>query len=387
MRVLQDAYDGIENIPDKDVKNNYYENRYKNEGYREAMKALRSKFVFYPEQLIDAVFERIIQYKALTNSIPEGMDNVEMNFENMAFVTGAETPCQYKAVKVGEMHAVSSVGEMRSNQEDAVALINHPDKPEFKLMVVADGMGGCDKGEIASDIAVKMTGEWFLDIDVDKYFEDVESLAEDGELGYLINSIESEIVSTIGQRTGGTTFCCTIVGKTQTVVLNIGDSRAYMVNKDGITQVTEDDSFAYQKFKEGKIGSKDDIRFYKRANQITACLGQGKAEKARYYTMSNDDYSSLVVCSDGVTDVLSDEQLYCVCKDSPRERIAANIASRALDHSEQARYDLQNDPEYEMYTQGGRDNTTVAVFSKPEQPSKGIKGLMAKLKTNKNRGR
>ena len=386
-RYYIDAYGGIENVPNEDAKKNYHEYAYKNEGYQEAMKSLRSQLVFTPEDMVSVIVNRVMIGNVLTNSIPEGMKNVEVNYENMAIATGTGRAYKYKALEVGEeMHAVSSVGKVRSNQEDAVLLITHPNNPEFKLMAVADGVGGCDKGEIASDIAVKLTRDWFCQLDVNKYLTSIEDLVEDGEAGYLVNSIDSKIIETLGQGSGATTFCCTIVGKDDTITFNIGDSRAYAVTRDGLKQITQDDSAAYQKFQNGEM-KKDDIRFWKKSNGITACLGRGVANKARYYIMPNSDYSSIVVCSDGVTDILSDEQLYCACKSSPRDRIAENIASKALDHFEQARYDLKEDPEFNDYVQGGKDNTTVAVFSKPEKQQKGIRGLMAKLKSDKGKDR
>ncbi len=387
-RYYIDAYGGIENVPNEDAKRNYHEYAYKNEGYQEAMKSLRSQLVFTPEDMVSVIVNRVIQGNVLTNSIPDGMKNVEVNYENMAIATGVGKTHQYKALEVGEeMHAVSSVGKVRSNQEDAVLLLTHPNNPEFKLMAVADGVGGCDKGEVASDIAVKLTRDWFCGLDTDKYFGNIEQLNEDGEALYLLNSIDSEIIKTLGTNSGATTFCCTIIGKDDTITFNIGDSRAYAVTRDGLKQITQDDSAAYQKFKNGEM-KKDDIRFWKKSNGITACLGRGVANKARYSTISNSDYSSIVVCSDGVTDILSDEQLYCVCKNSPRDRVAENIASKALDHFEQARYDLKENPEFNEYVQGGKDNTTVAVFTKSEiQQPKGIRGLIAKLKADKGKDR
>lgn len=348
----------------KEMQEAYYSGNKENRGYREALdRIVRRAYKDY--SLVMPVINNIINSEILKESAKEyGMENLEINPENMhKLASGVERPNikRMEEQLEGNMHAVSDIGNYRKNQEDAFLIMQHPDNPDFKFMVVADGMGGCLYGEIASDIAVKEAREWFSKIDP-RYYKETDKLNNNLEISKMLRSIDHKIYKKTGGK-GGTTFVCSIIGKDSTVLTNIGDSRAYIVKGAELQQVTEDNSYTYNLWKEGIITRKDDIRFHKDSNLMTQSLG---SDEYTYYNnecvlLNNDSYDNILLFSDGVTDCISEDRIQIICRNTSSKDLAKNIVNYALSHN--SIFD-KNDPEYNQIIEAGKDNTTAAVYSK-----------------------
>lgn len=120
----------------------------------------------------------------------------------------------------GELAASSSIGLKRKGQEDAALIIVHPKNPEFKMLVVADGMGGYEQGEEASNLAVTYIKEWFEREETLKYFDDTQQVWAN-DMQRQLQIISDQI--TQRYRKAGSTFTAAMVGKEKTMVTNIGD--------------------------------------------------------------------------------------------------------------------------------------------------------------------
>ena len=105
----------------------------------------------------------------------------------------------------------------------------------------------------------------------------------------------------------GTTFCGAIVGKDKTLLANVGDSRAYIFKDGKLTQVTKDDSKVQVLYDEGKISSKEEMRFNRDSNQINKVLGFPGYDEPTFTVLDNQEYDSLMIVSDGVSDYLSED--------------------------------------------------------------------------------
>lgn len=227
------------------------------------------------------------------------MNGYNINYENAKMYTQS----------ISKMAATTGIGMIRGNQEDAVLLIEHPDNPDYKMMVVADGMGGVDNGEYASNYTTLQLADWFKRVD-SKRLEHIES-GLSHECADEIKRISKDIAGEAkkrGVRAIGTTAVCAIFGKNQTLVENVGDSRAYIVKKDGkLEQVTMDDSPLAITF------TSEEMRFHPNSNIITKYIGQPDLIDVNSRIINNKDFDFFMAASDGVTDFLGEKKMQETC--------------------------------------------------------------------------
>ena len=231
----------------------------------------------------------------------------------------------------GTCYASTSIGKVRENQEDAVILVKDEQLPEFKMLVVADGMGGTESGELASSKLVNGLKYWFENLNETErncYFTGISGLED--SFNKQINEINDMINISLLSR-GGTTFTCAIIGKEDTLIANVGDSRAYIVKDGKLEQVSEEDSVSYEAFKRGEIPTKDAIRFHSRSNEITQCVGCWGSPDVHFNTLNNKDYDMILLFSDGVTDCLSEEEIAIICRETDKREIYKKLVGKALE--------------------------------------------------------
>lgn len=229
--------------------------------------------------------------------------------------------------------AVSDTGKLRNANEDSFLVSEH-------LLAVADGMGGHNAGEVASAMAVKL-----LQDAANQPIESPESFID------LISTINDAIFSAATgaseQRGMGTTLTAiAVAGSTpsdeRVVVINVGDSRTYILRKGELRQVTIDHSYVQELVSEGVI-SADDARTHPRRNIVTRALGIDSRVIADSWTLPIVDGDRYVLCSDGLVDEISNEEILAILMENADPQRAAECLLAAA-----------ND-------RGGRDNVTVIV--------------------------
>lgn len=264
-----------------------------------------------------------------------------------------------------ECYASTDIGKRRQNQEDALLLIKDKEIPDFKMLVVADGMGGWQSGEIASDAIVNKLKEWFENLDVEKkkyYYSDVRALK------YILQEkIEKDIQAEVESKTwktGGSTLVCAIIGKNNTLISNIGDSRAYVIKDGRLKQISIEDTVAQKNLEEGKTPNKEALRFDRQSNKLLQCLGMSRREliHPHFEILNNNEYDMLLLFSDGVTDCLSDNDITVVCKNSNREEVTKKLVEKAIrnDSIEPEEFSYYN--HLTSYIPGGKDNATAVAY-------------------------
>ena len=268
------SFQNIDEIPDERIREAYSRSNHANKGYRDTMQLLREELSNDSEnrtKMVGVIANSILSNIVLTKeAVPEGMKKVVPNSRNMTKSIKVKRTIRRKEQEVADMAAVSDLITREKTREDVVKLMVHPGNSEFKMMVVAEGAGQqLDKGEIASEVALILSERWFNGLN-SKYFENMEDLAP--LIINLTKQISRAIVTRIGKDVAGTNFACVIMGKRDVVVANVGDTRVYAVDKKGLYQITEDDSIAYQLFKEGKI-PKDAKGFLKEEYKESLLLG------------------------------------------------------------------------------------------------------------------
>ena len=264
------------------------------------------------------------------------------------------------------LFAATSIGNKRKNQEDALIILVHPQNPNFRMLAVADGMGGLSSGEFASSLTVERMRQWFTQLDSTEYYEHPEKLTKLWEK--KLQEIHKEIGDALDGK-GGTTFCGAIVGKNRTVVANVGDSRAYVYNKkmiEPLKQVTKDQSVAQMKLESGIIKEKDDTRFDTDNKVVVDALGpHGCSGKADFTVLNNTDYDRIIICSDGVSDCLSDKLISLICKITKKEDLAAALVEAANVTSSYRRRKPDDRNAFNEGIDAGKDNGTVVEGISP----------------------
>lgn len=290
----------------------------------------------------------------------------ENNTDNSKEITGLTEKVEGTIQIDDDLYASTDIGKRRENQEDAVLLMKNSKSPNLKMMVVADGMGGWSKGEIASDIIINKLRDWFESLSDEQIKEGEENV--EAFIYNLQKKIEEDIQDTVSKETlnsGGSTLVCAIIGKNNTLITNIGDSRAYIAKNKKITQLSREDTIVYEKFKKGKFESKEVSRFDRESNVLTQCIGMNKRDLKHPYiqVINNNEYDMILLFSDGVTDCLSDEDIAVVCRNSDKKEITKKIVEKAIKNDSiiDSSKILENENLIE-YIPGGKDNLTAAVY-------------------------
>ncbi len=258
---------------------------------------------------------------------------------------------------LNDMDAASNIGLTRKTQEDSVLLLEHFKNNDFKLLTVADGMGGLVYGEKASNLAVLKILKWFLNLPPDYYYKENRIILE---LYDKLNEIDSTIRDLY--KNAGTTLSLAIVCKNNTVVVSVGDSRVYVHQVSDLIQITKDHSKSFELYLEGVIKDKDDVRFHKKNHLLTSRLG-GAVKKLIIddIVLKNMDYETLILLTDGVTDCVSDEKIKSIIE-SNNDNVS--LSNKLVVNSLYYRLKKPNlDPkEYYDEVAGGKDNSTAACY-------------------------
>ena len=258
----------------------------------------------------------------------------------------------------------SVVGNIRDNNEDNATIMISPYDEEIKLLAVCDGLGGLDCGELASKIAIYTLQEWFLKNDFSKY--DNNQIKK--SIAYAIGLANYNIIIEQNKKNKeykeagkyeicdmATTLTMALITSEKTYIANVGDSRTYELINDRLIQVTEDDSYVWDRYKNDGI-KKDDLRFEPGNNIVSKCLGQDKNLGSIKISTINNNYKSLLLFSDGVTDILSDSDIKNVIDTTDKKDIIDGIIYDALN--------IENDDLKDCGIKPGKDNTTVALYIK-----------------------
>lgn len=224
--------------------------------------------------------------------------------------------------------ARTDVGRIRSHNEDAVLA----DPP---LFAVADGLGGHEAGEVASHIAVETLRDH------------APRRPDASALRRAVRAANREVIRAaregIGRWGMGTTLTAALVHGTRLTIAHVGDSRAYLLHGGVLSRLTEDHSVVADLIRAGRM-TEEESRSHPNRSVITRALGTDPDLKIDVYEVDASAGDRLLLCTDGLTVALLDEQI--------REILAAN---REPEAAVRALVDAANDA-------GGIDNVSVIVI-------------------------
>lgn len=261
----------------------------------------------------------------------------------------------------GTLYATQDIGNKRKNQEDCVVIQAHPENRDFQLLAVADGIGGTDSGEKASIYINQKLSVWFnsLPKELFNYPTQLQLLFNDKikdiskELYGKYNSLSENIVA-------GSTFVGAIVTRNQTIISSVGDSRAYALNGQNLELLTYDESEVWPLNRYPETINKeviDDLRFNKANNKIIRFVGQKDLGRVQSRIVPNKD--QIILCSDGVTDLLKTDRIKFFALNSNPESLTKHLVDEAMKYD--AKRMLGETKDYYGSIPAGKDNTTVAA--------------------------
>ncbi len=228
-----------------------------------------------------------------------------------------------------------SVGKQRDHNEDSVlaltaTLAGSAESMPFGLYIVADGMGGHQFGEVASNAATHIVGGNL----VEKFKPYLFNLPAQPLQESMQEVMESSIMEAHQyiQREApgsGTTITAALVLGQQVTIGHVGDSRAYAISLDGrIEAITRDHSLVKRLEELGHL-SKEEVENFPHRNVLIRALGQGEAE-ADVSTVPFPYPGYLMICSDGMWGVVNESDIVRIIKDAPNlQRACQNMVEAA----------------------------------------------------------
>lgn len=246
----------------------------------------------------------------------------------------------------------TDIGMVRNNNQDSVFSFfstsrSVEERPDFGLFIVADGMGGHHDGEKASAIAAKtvaahVTHKFYLPMITGDDNNSAQPIIET-----LINAVQKanhEIINQIPE--GGTTLSAAAVVGDLAYVVHVGDSRIYLITKDGCEQITRDHSLVQRLIELDQL-TKEEAKDHPQTNVLYRALGQSESVEVDAMTRRLPPNSRLLICSDGLWNLVSEKEIteIAMSHNDPQEACDKLVAF--------------------ANTRGGKDNITTVLLRIP----------------------
>ena len=201
---------------------------------------------------------------------------------------------------------MSDIGKCRKNNEDAY-YISAGEDPAENLYLVADGMGGCNAGEVASSSAI----EAFLA----HFWKEMKHATTDDMLDMMAGAMTAANKEVYTKSNSarefaemGTTMVAAAIREDKVYVAHVGDSRAYIFRKREMIPLTTDHSYVMELVKMGNI-TKEEAATHPKRNVITRAIGIKNTVEADTVIRPLQKNDIIVLCTDGLSGMLKDEEM------------------------------------------------------------------------------
>lgn len=237
-------------------------------------------------------------------------------------------------------YAKSDKGNVRETNEDYFYISNSLD--QIQLFLLADGMGGYNGGEIASQLAIQTAKNY-----IENNFKDIEK-DRDSIIQLLGSSMEyanmvvyEKAKSTPELQGMGTTLEICLIYNNKAYIGHVGDSRIYRVRKQFIRKLTQDHSYVQKLVKEGTI-TKEQAEHHPQKNMLMKALGCNAFVEPDVMVKGFLKDDILIMCSDGLSNMVDQQTIY-------------EMASKNIEQATKDLVQLAKD-------RGGYDNITVVII-------------------------
>lgn len=240
----------------------------------------------------------------------------------------------------------TEIGNVREHNEDSL-MVTPP------LFAVADGMGGHEAGEVASEIAINTLS------DLAPEHADADALAR-AVVAANLNVIKAPREG-VGREGMGTTLTAAILEGERLIIAQVGDSRAYLLHQGSLQQLTRDHSLMADMIEAGQL-TEEEARVHPNRSVITRAIGSDPHMQPDLYELNVDTGDRILLCSDGITTMLEDRDVeQILARASSPQECADNLVQAALDA-------------------GGYDNATAIIID-----VEGFKEVREKKEKRKSR--
>ncbi|MEE0165693.1 MAG: Stp1/IreP family PP2C-type Ser/Thr phosphatase [Eggerthellaceae bacterium] len=240
----------------------------------------------------------------------------------------------------------TDIGYVRDHNEDSLIIIP-------PLFAVADGMGGHEAGEIASEITVNTLAE------LAPSHLDAEGLTAAVEAANY--NVMKAPRQGIGRDGMGTTLTAAMLEGERLLIAQVGDSRAYLLHKGHLQQITRDHSLMADLIEAGQI-TPEEARVHPNRSVITRAIGSDIRMRPDIYELNVDAGDRILLCSDGLSSMISNNAIESIMRrQSDAQHCADELVTAALEN-------------------GGADNVTVVVADVP-----GFSEVREKKRAHKSR--
>lgn len=253
------------------------------------------------------------------------MKKIQPNMPTLRPADGSETPRLSRASSF--FGSRTEVGHVREHNEDSLVVMP-------PLFAVADGMGGHEAGEVASEITIRTLSDLAPDH------------ANANELAQAVVAANLNVIKApregIGREGMGTTLTAAILEKERLLIAQVGDSRAYLLHQGALQQLTRDHSLMADMIEAGQL-TEEEARVHPNRSVITRAIGSDPHMQPDLYELNVETGDRILLCSDGICTMLEDPEI---------ERIMARTQSpqECADALVEAALDA-----------GGYDNATAVV--------------------------
>lgn len=234
---------------------------------------------------------------------------------------------------------MTDTGKVRDHNEDSVVITENLNQEI--LLTVADGMGGHNAGEVASSIAITHIGQRFRNLSTIGNKEDAINWLREtvNDINTLINNYTEEHPESAGM---GTTLVLALITKDFLLFGNIGDSSGYVLKNNKVHKITSDHTLVNMLVKSGEL-TEEEAKEHPRKNVLMRALGSAKTAELDIFDVETD-VDGIILCSDGLTNMLDDEQISKVLTEDLKieEKVIKLI--------------------YKCNNRGGNDNISVAYL-------------------------
>lgn len=244
-------------------------------------------------------------------------------------------------------------GQVRTNNQDSIATFVTSSEsaevlPHVGVFVVADGMGGHHNGELASAVASRTVMRHILEHVMISILNKEENSDERPTISDILREGVQEANRQVSSQVpeGGTTITAAVLMGDLAYIAHVGDSRAYVINSETIEHITRDHSLV-QRLIELEQLTPEEARDHHQKNVLYRALGQNDNIDVDIITRRLGAGVRLLLCSDGLWNLLPDEDIRHVVSASPNPQLACETLVK-----------LAND-------RGGHDNISVVLVKMP----------------------
>ena len=209
----------------------------------------------------------------------------------------------------------TEIGNVREHNEDSLTVLP-------PLFAVADGMGGHEAGEVASEITINTLN------DLAPQSADAEALAR-AVVAANLNVIKAPSQG-VGREGMGTTLTAAILEKERLVIAQVGDSRAYLLHNGSLQQLTRDHSLMADMIEAGQL-TEAEARVHPNRSVITRAIGSDPHMQPDLYELNVETGDRLLLCSDGICGMIEDHEIASIMRQaSSAQSCADQLVEAAL---------------------------------------------------------